>query len=705
MKKYAFCDFETKSKADLKKVGTDNYARHPSTRVLMLALCVNDGAVGLWEPHKRPAVPKTLLDLVNDPDVIFVAHNAAFERAIFKHVLGIDIPPERWICTMAMAYSLALPGSLDQLARDALKLKAEFHKVAEGKRYIQLFCKPRPRTHVTAKNPHEFNDWSTHPQEWRDFGGYCCQDVEVERKVFLLLRKFFPNLQEVFDLWAFDQRINDAGFYLDLELIEGANAIAKEAGERFKAQLIELTGLSNPNSTTQALKWLQDRGYPFASIKKDRVKVALSDFGDKMTDEAKKFISLRSASTKTSLKKFAAMLRAVADDGYLRNTLQFCGAGRTGRWAGRVAQLQNLPRPVKRVEKHLDYVRDLIRKADIDTLELLFGNPLDVLVSSIRSAIIAPPGKVLNVCDLSAIELCVLAWISGSEFWLNVLKEKLDPYKAFGVHYLNKPYEEITKDERNECKPPALGCGYRLGGGDLVGAYPDQKKTGLWGYAESMGVQMTREASHRAVEIYRDLSPEVKQMWYDLENAARDCIRDGQPRKVGMFTFDIKAPFMRIRLPSGRYLFYCRPAVKLMRSPIQARDEDDNLLYDKNGEPVWARDEDGKIKYREKWQTSYEGVHQTTKAWVRIDTHGGKIIENIVQAVARDILVEGMLNARAAGFHIIGHVHDELISCDDIDDPEHTFEKLEECMRQAPAWAKGLPLDAHGFQSDFYRKD
>jgi DNA polymerase bacteriophage-type len=193
----------------------------------------------------------------------------------------------------------------------------------------------------------------------------------------------------------------------------------------------------------------------------------------------------------------------------------------------------------------------LIRDADIDTLELLFGNPLDVLVSSIRSAIIAPPGKVLNVCDLSAIELCVLAWISGSEFWLNVLKEKLDPYKAFGVHYLNKPYDEITKDERNECKPPALGCGYRLGGGDLVGAYPDQKKTGLWGYAESMGVQLTREQSHRAVEIYRDLSPEVKQMWYDLENAARDCIRDGQPRKVGLFTFDIKAPFMRIRLPSG----------------------------------------------------------------------------------------------------------------------------------------------------------
>lgn len=703
--RFAFCDFETASKADLKKVGTDNYARDPSTRVLMLALAVNEGAVRLWEPHKRSQIPQTLLDLVADPDVIFIAHNAAFERAIFMHVLGIEIPPERWICTMAMAYSLALPGSLDQLARDALKLKSEYHKVSEGKRYIQIFCKPRTKTHVTAKNPHEFNDWSTHPAEWREFGGYCCQDVEVERKVFLILRKFFPNLREVFALWAFDQRINDAGFYLDLELINGANKIAAEMAERFKKQMKDLTGLANPNSTQQALKWLEERGYPFASIKKDRVKIALADFADKMTSEAKEFLALRSNATKTSIKKFSAMLRAVASDGYLRNTLQFCGAGRTGRWAGRVAQLQNLPRPVKRVEKHLDYVRQLIREGDTDTLELLFGNPLDVLVSSIRSAIIAPPGKVLNVCDLSAIELCVLAWISDCVFWLDVLEKKLDPYKAFGVHYLDKPYDQITKDERNECKPPALGCGYRLGGGDLVGAYPDQKKTGLWGYAESMGVQLSRDASHRAVEIYRDLSPEVKQMWYDLENAARDCIRDGQPRKVGMFTFDIKAPFMRIRLPSGRHLFYCRPAVKLIRTPIQARDDEGNLLYNEKGEAVWARDENGKTKYREKWQTSYEGVHQTTKAWVRIDTHGGKIIENIVQAVARDILVHGMWNARKEGFNIIGHVHDELISCDSEDDQDHTFEKLEACMKNPPVWAKGLPLDAHGFRSDFYKKD
>lgn len=705
MTKYAFCDFETKSKADLKKVGVDNYARDPSTRVLMLALAVNDGKPGLWEPHKRPTLPPSLQALVDDPDVIFVAHNAAFERAIFKHVLGIDIPPHRWICTMAMAYSLALPGALDQLVRDALKLKEEYQKVSEGKRYIQIFCKPRPRNHVTEKNPHEFNDWNTHVEDWASFCHYCLQDVIAERKVFLLLRKFFPNLDETFALWAYDQQINDEGFPLDLDLIEGAIALAKEAKARFKKQMIELSGLSNPGSTQQALAWLQERGYPFASIKKDRVKIAVADFSDQMTDDALTFLALRANANKTSVKKFDAMLRAVADDGILRNTLQFCGAGRTGRWAGRVAQLQNLPRPVKRVEKHLDYVRQLIRDMDYDTLELLFDNVLDVLVSSIRSAIAAPPGKIINVCDLSAIELCVLAWISGCEFWLDVLEKKLDPYKAFGVHYLGKPYEQISKDERNECKPAALGAGYRLGGGELRGVYPDQTKTGLWGYAASMGVDLTQAQSKRAVEVYRELSPEIKQMWYDLENAARDCIRDQQPRQVGVFTFDIRAPFMRIRLPSGRYLFYCRPQVKLKKTPLYERDEDGNIRYDRYGDPLPELDDKGRPKFMEKWQASYEGVHQTTKAWVRIETHGGKIIENIVQAVARDILVFGMLEARKAGFNIIGHVHDELISLDDEDDTDHNHLALEECMRKTPPWAKGLPLDAHGFQSKFYKKD
>lgn len=628
MKKYVYCDFETRSKVDLKKVGVDNYARHPSTRVLMLALAVDDGPAGLWELHKRPAVPLSLRALIDDPNATFVAHNAAFERAIFKHVLDVDIPPHRWICTMAMAYSLALPGALDQLTRDALKLKGDFQKIGDGKRYIQIFCKPRPKNHVSAKNPHEFNDWDTHPEEWNLFGVYCRRDVVAERKVFLLLRKFFPNLDETFDLWAYDQQINDSGFPLDLDLIDGAIALAKEAKTRLKREMIELSGLSNPGSTPQALAWLRERGYPFASIKKDRVKIAIVDFGDHMTEEALQFLTLRANANKTSVKKFDAMLRAVADDGILRNTLQFCGAGRTGRWAGRVAQLQNLPRPMKRIEKHLDYVRQLIRDCDYDTLELLFGNVLDVLVSSIRSAIIAPPGKILNVCDLSAIELCVLAWISGCEFWLDVLKKKLDPYKAFGVHYLGKPYEQISKDERNECKPAALGAGYRLGGGELRGQYPDQIKTGLWGYAASMGVELSQAQSKRAVAVYRDLSPEIKQMWYDLENAARDCIKDQQPRQVGDFTFDIRAPFMRIRLPSGRYLFYCRPQVKLVRTPLYERDEDGNIRYDSYGEPIPELDDNGRPKFMEKGQVSYEGVHQTTKAWVRIETHGGKLIEN-----------------------------------------------------------------------------
>jgi DNA polymerase len=286
-----------------------------------------------------------------------------------------------------------------------------------------------------------------------------------------------------------------------------------------------------------------------------------------------------------------------------------------------------------------------------------------------------------------------------------VLREKKDAYKSFGVHYLGKPYDEITKKERNECKPAALGCGYRLGGGDLVGEYPDQTKTGLWGYAASMGVQMTRDAAKKAVAVYRQLSPEVVQLWYDLENAARDCIADQQPRRVGMFVFDIQKPFMRIRLPSGRHLFYCRPKVE--------RKKVEYIVYEDDGvtpKTEWVGDLDTgsmqivtEVDY--KWQMTYEGVHQTSKKWVRMDTHGGKLVENIVQAIARDILVHGMLKARDAGFNIITHVHDELVSLDDEDDTDHNHLALEDCMRDVPPWARGLPLDAHGFQSQFYKKD
>lgn len=698
--KLLFSDFETASKIDLKKCGLDRYARDKSTRVLMLAAALNDGAIGLWEPHKGP-MPRKLRALIDDPEVIIVAHNAAFERAIFRHVLGIDIPAERFICTMAMALALSLPGKLGQLVRDALKLGPEWQKVDEGSKYIQRFCKPRPATHVTANNPHEFNDWETHPEEWALFAHYCRQDVEAERKVFRVLRQFFPSLHEMFKLWSYDQEINQNGYPLDVPLIEGAIEIAKTVKAAFKKRMIEVTGLVNPNSNVQLMPWLRERGYPFASIKKNRVKIALADFGDQMTEECIKFLKIRAEATKTSVMKYNAMLRAIGDDAILRNTLQFCGAGRTGRWAGRIAQLQNLPRPAKHVEAHLDEVRQLIRDGDADTLDFWLGNPLDVLVSSIRSAIAAPFGKVLTVCDLSAIELCVLAWISGSEFWLDVLARKLDAYKAFGEHYLGKPYDQITKAERNECKPAALGCGYRLGGGDLVGEYPDQTKTGLWGYAESMGVEMERPAAKRAVEVYRDLSPEVVQLWYDLENAARDCIADQQPRRVGMFVFDIKPPFMRIRLPSGRHLFYCRPKVeKKTKTFVQTHDD---------GTPIYEKHTDGTLHVKTttsvKYQTTYEGVHQTTKKWVRMDTHGGKLVENIVQAIARDILVHGMLKARAAGFTIIGHVHDELIALEDIGDDAHNHEALEECMRDVPEWAKGLPLDAHGFQSQFYKKD
>ncbi|MDQ3038779.1 MAG: hypothetical protein M3R16_03100, partial [Pseudomonadota bacterium] len=276
---------------------------------------------------------------------------------------------------------------------------------------------------------------------------------------------------------------------------------------------------------------------------------------------------------------------------------------------------------------------------------------------------------------------CVLAWLTNCKFWMEVLRDRLDPYKAFGVHFLGKPYEDITKQERNWCKPGALGAGYRLGGGFLeIDKNGDEKKTGLWGYAESLGVKLTQAQAKRATEVYRELSPEIVNFWYDLENACIAVITDKQPRTVRGLLIDLKAPFLRIRLPSGRHLFYCRPKVETVR----------------------VKGEDG---YFNTTNMTYEGVDQYTKQWSRQSTHGGKLTENIVQAIACDVLTHGFTEALDEGFDVRGHVHDEDITLCPLDDTEHTVERLCEVITRAPEWAEGLPLSAAGYEGDFYRKD
>ena len=675
-------DFETRSALELKKVGVEKYAKHPSTRVLMLGFSLGEHGVHQWFPHQGP-MPAKLRQLLLDPTVKIVAHNAAFERAVFKHVLGIDIPLERFICTQAMALSLALPADLDQLTGPALKLSSDMQKDREGKKLIDLFCKPNKKTKA---RPQDWNDWTTHPVEWEKFCRYNRQDVISERKVHSVLSKYLPDMTETCRLWTLAQRINERGVHIDMEIVHGAQIIATKAKAHFEQRMKEISGLDNPNSVSQVLPWLQQRGYPYNNLRKERVKMALEFKKSEMTKQAISFLEMRQQAAKTSVSKFSAMECAELC-GRLYHMFQFRGAGRTGRFGGRIVQLQNLARPDKQVEPFLREAREILREADYEMCAALFDNPLDVVKSCIRPTICAPEGKKLVVADYSAIELVVLAWLTGCKFWLEVLRKKLDPYKSFGVHFLGKPYDEINKKERNECKPGALGAGYRLGGGFLSeDKNGDITKTGLWGYADSLGVQLTQQQAARAVEVYRELSPEIVNFWYDLEAAVLSTLRDKQPRKVRGLVIDVKAPFLRIRLPSGRRLHYCRPKIETRK--VRG-----------------GTDENGKPKFFDATNMTYEGLNQTTKKWEREATHGGKLTENIVQAIALDILNFGMENAELEGFNVILHVHDEIGAEEFCDDTEHTIKQLLEAISRRPEWAPDLPLAAAGYESPFYKKD
>lgn len=665
-------DYETASKVDLRKHGADVYSRDPRTKALMLAWRFDAEPVRLWLPHKQK-MPTVLRDGIESTEVVKTAWNAAFELAITRNTLGIDTDVRSWRCVMVMALSLGLPGKLEVCARDALRLPKEFHKDPEGDRLMRLFSYPSSKA-----------TWETHPEEFSAYGRYCMQDVTAECKAYDILIKYVPNIESLFRRWAIDREINDRGLPVDVDFINTALNMAEASKARYREKLKEMTGLDNPNSTPQMGKWLKDRGYPFASLAKNRVQIALVDHADAITQEAKDAIKVRLESNKTSLAKYNALLRSQFG-GRLRDTLQYMGAGATGRWAGRILG-QNMPRPWKGVEEYLREAREMIAEGDLEGVEQFFGKPLEVLASSIRSAISPPPGRKLVVADLSSIELVVIAWLTRCKFWLDVLDQGKDAYKAFAVEWLQIEYDTVTKAQRTLSKPPALGCGYRMGAGRAVGTYPDIEKTGLWGYAANMQVQMTQKECRAAVKIYRKLSPEIKNAWADLEESAMECVRSGEPqRSTGGIVFDLKKPFLRMRLPSGRYIHYCRPRIEKVQ--IEFEDE-----------------ETGEVK--KSWTTNitYERLSQTSKKWVRRANHGGRFIEQAVQGIARDILEIGILNAEKEGLNVVAHYHDEIL-CEVDSGEKGALARLIACMTKTPKWAGDMTLRAAGYESNFYKKD
>ena len=660
--------------------GVDLYVRDPSTTVLMLGWALDDADVRLWQPHLGP-MPPELADALDDPFIIKAAWHARFERLIFRHQLEREIPTREWLDVKVLASYLSLSGSLGKVG-EILGL-SENAKLLEGKDLIQLFslpAVPARETGLFGYLPAFFHDYNTHPTDWERFCEYCRQDVRAEREIFHKLAKFpLPPAER--DLWVLDQKINDTGIPVELELVEGAARVAELAKTELHGKLDGLTGLENSNSNEQMLRWARGQGYPFNSIGKAMVNRALAGEGE-LTELAKEVLLLRKELAKTASSKLQAIRDRVSPDGRLRHQYSFMGAGRTGRWAGQDVQLQNLPLPAKDVAKRYDKALTLLRAADYKGIKQAFDSPLDVVGSCIRSVFAAPAGHHFDICDLGAIEPRVLGWISGCEALLNVFRNGQDPYLEFGSGFFKKPYNKVTKAERQISKPAVLGCGYQLSGGELVeNEDGDLVRTGLWGYAQRMHVEMTREEAHRAVRFYREKYKEVVECWYAMDRAAKAAIQTGCSQFVGKVAFQrIGTKVLRILLPSGRSLHYLRPRV----------------------EEQEYTDRQGNSRTRD--NVTYEGPDAKTGKWVRLKTFGGHWVENIVQAIARDILAHGMMLADQMGFELVGHVHDEIIALTP-DDEWLTLDNLRECMIASPQWAKDLPLDAAGFSDVRYRKE
>jgi DNA polymerase len=415
-----------------------------------------------------------------------------------------------------------------------------------------------------------------------------------------------------------------------------------------------------------------------------------------LSEKGQKALYVRQKASKTSYKKYEAILLNVSPDGRLRQQFSFLGASRAGRWTGHAVQLHNLPRPTKAVERNMDRAVELLRAGDVKSVAAEFPSTMDVVASCIRAAFRAPEGSKLVVCDLNAIENRVLGWVARSKNILNVFKQGRDPYLDFAAKFYKVPYESITtiidgvhkaKDadaalKRQIAKAPVLGCGYQLGGGEEeIDKNGDTYKTGLWGYAEGMGISMTRAQAHAAVKAWRDANPEVLQLWKDLEAAAIRAIKFRTPQVVGPVTFEcFGGKLLRILLPSGRGLHYIHPTIETKTFPGR----------------------DGRDDYT-KETIYYDGIDQTTRQWVRVSTYGGKLTENIVQAIARDLLLWGMFLAEAKGFKIVGHCHDEIIT-EVLLNALIGLKDLRQCMKTPPWWALDLPLGAEGYEGPYYHK-
>ena len=661
-------DIETYSPEPIGKAGAFKYAQAPGSEVMLFAYSLDGGPVEIVDLTAGESLPENIADLMFDSDCLKHAYNAAFEwyclsqRMLLSEESCINWLPQ-WRCTMLHGLYCGYTAGLG-VTGTALGLPEDKRKLTTGKALIRTFCVPCKPTKSnggrTRTLPHH------EPEKWELFKSYCKQDVVTEMEVEKRLSPY-PVPEDVQRQWERDQIINLRGVAVDLDLVAGALRCSQQVTEQLTAEAVGLSGLDNPNSVAQLSSWLQEEtGETVADLRKETVTAMLGqDIG---SGAARRMLEIRQELSKTSVKKYTAMQEAAGADGRVRGLLQFYGANRSGRWAGRLVQVQNLPRTYLPADLQPS-AREWVKAGNVAALRAVFGSVTDTLSQLIRTALVPAPGHLFIDADFSAIEARVISWLAGEEWRLEVFRTHGKIYEASASQMFGVPLERITKGNpeyslRQKGKVAELALGYQGGAGALI-------RMG------ALDKGLTEEELPDIVRRWRETNRRVRDLWYAVEAAALQTVQTGASTGIRNLRFALTGDaesgqrFMTVLLPSGRELYYAQPTI--------------------------TTDERGRK------QLHYMGQSQTTKRWEPVDTYGGKLVENITQAVARDCLAVSIDRLEDAGYPVVFHVHDEVI----IDCPasEEDLNRVCEIMGRPIPWAPGLPLKADGWIGEFYTKD
>lgn len=652
-----YIDFETRSKAVIQKTGAWRYAVDPSTDVLCMGYAIDDGPVEIWTPGEF--FPFSAEQLAAHQ---FEAHFSFFERSIWKNVMvkkygWPPVPDEKWVCSASIACAHALPRSLSDLG---IALKLEHQKDLGGKRIMMKLSRPRTKY---AEDPAEM--WSNGNEDFRVLYEYCRDDVQTEREVTRRLRPLPPQEREI---WLLDQKINERGIRVDMPAVRAALTLLDQYSVRLKAEFQALTGLDSPTQRDRFLEWLKRQNVKIDKLAKNDVLTVLEK--ETLTPAVRRALEIRQSLSRTSTAKYAAIVDCVSEGDRLRGLLTYHGAS-TGRWVGQLVQPQNLP--VNRFKGDLETYFKILKQADLEAFELCYPDIMPTIASTIRGVFIPSEDHVFFGGDYSAIEARVLFWLAGESRGLNMFRTGEDIYRDLATKIYSVPLDKVTPPQRDLGKRGILGCGYGMGAEKF-------EKT-CWDFAR---VKITKELAERVVSVYRTQYRTVPVLWQLQELAAKEALETKRTVRCGKVIWGVHDGFLFCRLPSGRCLAYYDPKI----APVKTS---------------WGET---------KMALTYMALNSMTKQWERDATYGGKIVENITQAVARDVMAEAMLRCEKAGFKVVLTVHDELLTeanlgpagNKDPDTIEHHRQKFQGNMATPPAWAVGLPIKAEAWTGKRYKK-